>query len=117
MSSFDVRVFAIRRRPGRRMFEVRWRVAGRDKSRSFITRALADSYHAELVRAARRGQEFSPATGEPAAWATPERSFALWLAETWFVQVLAGGQPRFHQIGRLRLWFKQPRPHAEQDTV
>src|ERR1019366_6781137 len=43
VGSFDVRVFAIRRRPGRRVFEVRWRVAGGDKSRSFITRALADS--------------------------------------------------------------------------
>jgi hypothetical protein len=58
VSSFDVRVFAIRRRPGRRVFEVRWRVAGGDKSRSFITRALADSYRAELIRAARRGLEF-----------------------------------------------------------
>ena len=55
MSSFDVRVFAIRRRPGRKAFEVRWRVAGRDRSRSFMTRALADSYRAELVRAARKG--------------------------------------------------------------
>ena len=78
MSSFDVRVFAIRRRPGRRVFEVRWRVAGHDKSRSFITRALTGSYHAELVRAARRGQEFSPATGEPAAWATPEPVTVTW---------------------------------------
>ena len=78
MSSFDVRVFAIRRRPGRRVFEVRWRVAGHDKSRSFITRALAGSYHAELVRAARRGQQFSPATGEPAAWATPEPVTVTW---------------------------------------
>jgi integrase len=34
VSSFDVRVFAIRRRPGGRVFEVRWRVAGGDKSRS-----------------------------------------------------------------------------------
>jgi hypothetical protein len=50
MSSFDVRIFAIRRRPGRRVFEVRWRVAGRDKSRCLITRALADSYRAEPVR-------------------------------------------------------------------
>jgi len=71
VSSFDVRVFAIRRRPGRRVFEVRWRVAGGDKSRSFITRALADSYRAELIRAARRGLEFDPATGEPQAWAAP----------------------------------------------
>ena len=44
MSSFNVRVFAIRRRPGHAAFEVRRRVAGRDKSRSFMTRALADSY-------------------------------------------------------------------------
>ena len=51
MSSFDVRVFAIRRRPGRTAFEVRWRVAGRDKSRSFTTRALADSYRAGRHRA------------------------------------------------------------------
>ena len=69
MSSFDVRVFAIRRRAGRMSFEVRWRVAGRDRSRSFMTRALADSYRAELVRAARKGAGFDPATGEPARWA------------------------------------------------
>jgi hypothetical protein len=60
MSPFDVRVFAIRRRPGRRAFEVRWRVAGRDRYRSFMNRALADSYRAELVRAARQGQAFDP---------------------------------------------------------
>ncbi len=78
MSSFDVRVFAVRRRPGRKAFEVRWRVAGRDRSRSFMTRALAGSYHAELVRAARRGRAFDPATGEPAAWATPEPTIVTW---------------------------------------
>jgi hypothetical protein len=61
----DVRVFAIRRRVGRAAFEVRWRVAGRDRSRSFMTRALADSFRAELVRAARRGAGFDPATGGP----------------------------------------------------
>ncbi len=68
MDSFDVGVFAIRRRPGRKTFEVRWRLAGRDRSRSFVTRALADSYRAELVRAARRGTGLDPVTGEPAAW-------------------------------------------------
>ena len=78
MGSFDVRVFAIRRRPGRTAFEVRWRVAGRDKSRSFITRALADSYRAELVRAARKGAEFDPVTGEPAAWAAAEPVAVSW---------------------------------------
>ena len=78
MSSFDVRVFAVRRRSGRAAFEVRWRVAGRDRSRSFMTRALADSYRAELVRAARRGLAFDPVTGEPAAWATPEPAAVTW---------------------------------------
>jgi integrase len=78
MSSFDVRVFAIRRRPGRAAFEVRWRVARRDKSRSFTARALADSYRAELIRAARRGLEFDPATGEPAAWTAPKPTAISW---------------------------------------
>jgi hypothetical protein len=78
MNVFDVRVFAVRRRPGREAFEVRWRVAGRDKSRSFITRALADSYRAELVRAARRGLAFDPAAGEPQAWAAPEPVTVTW---------------------------------------
>jgi hypothetical protein len=78
VSSFDVRVFAIRHRPARRVFEVRWRVAGGDKSRSFITRALADSYRAELIRAARRGLEFDPATGEPLAWAAPAPATVTW---------------------------------------
>ena len=78
MSSFDVRVFAIRRRPGRMSFEVRWRVAGRDRSRSFMTRALADSYRAELVRAAGKGAGFDPATGEPAGWAALEPVTVTW---------------------------------------
>jgi hypothetical protein len=78
MSSFDVRVFAIRRRPGRRVFEVRWRVADRDKSRSFMTRALADSYRAELISAARRGLDFDSATGKPTAWAAPEPVTVTW---------------------------------------
>ena len=78
MSSFDVRVFAIRRRPGRKTFEVRWRVAGRDRSRSFVTRALADSYRAELVRAARKGLAFAPGTGEPESWAAPEPQPVTW---------------------------------------
>jgi hypothetical protein len=67
VDSFGVRVFATRRRPGRKTFEVRSRVAGRDRSRPFMTWALADSYHAELVRAARNGLAFDLATGEPAA--------------------------------------------------
>jgi hypothetical protein len=67
VNGFDVSVHAIRRRAGRRKpFEVRWRAAGHSRSKSFTTRKLADSYRAELVRAARMGLEFDPLTGEPA---------------------------------------------------
>ena len=82
MNRFDVSVYAIRRRPGRRRpFEVRWRAAGRSKSKSFITRKLADSYRAELVRAARMGLDFDPLTGEPAAWNLPEPAIVTWYEE------------------------------------
>jgi hypothetical protein len=43
-----------------------------------MTRALADSYRAELVRAARKGAGFDPATGEPVAWATLEPVNVTW---------------------------------------
>jgi len=73
VNRFDVKVYGIRRRPNRRRpFEVRWVAAGQARSKSFITRALADSYRAELVRAARKGLGFDPATGEPVLWAEPE---------------------------------------------
>ncbi len=79
VTGFDVSIYAIRRRPGRRLpFEVRWRAAGRVRSRSFLTKALADSYRAELVRAARTGLEFDPATGEPTTWNQPEPVTVTW---------------------------------------
>jgi hypothetical protein len=79
MNRFDVSVYAIRRRRGhRRPFEVRWQAAGRARSKSFLTRALADSYRAELVRAARKGLEFDPQTGEPVLWAAPEPLTVTW---------------------------------------
>jgi integrase len=84
VSRFDVGVYAIRRRGRRRPFEVRWRAAGRARSRSFLTRALAESYRAELVRAARLGLEFDPATGEPVLWAGPGP-----VAVTWYQHAVA----------------------------
>lgn len=66
MNGFDVGIYAIRRRAGRRRpFEVRWRGAGRVRLRSFPTRALVDSYSAEQVRTARTGLEFDLSVGSP----------------------------------------------------
>ena len=85
MNAFDVRIYTIRRRKGRRRpFQVRWQAAGQirsdqTRSKSFPTRDLADSYRAELVRAARQGLEFDPATGEPLLWAVPGPAATTWL--------------------------------------
>jgi integrase len=79
VNTFDVRVHAIRRRSDRRRpFEVRWHVGATAKSKSFLTRGLADSYRAELVRAARKGLAFDPATGEPVLWAAPAPVTVSW---------------------------------------
>jgi len=80
VNAFDVRIYTIRRRKGRRRpFQVRWQAAGQTRSKSFPTRGLADGYRAELVRAARQGLEFDPATGEPLLWAVPGPAATTWL--------------------------------------
>lgn len=79
MNVFDVRVYAIRRGAGRRRaFEVRWWAAGRARSKSFLTRALADSYRAGLIRAVCMDLEFGRRTGEPVRWAVPEPPAVTW---------------------------------------
>jgi integrase len=80
MNDFDVRIYAIRRRKDRRRpFEVRWYATGRPWSRSFITRALADGFRAELIRAARKGAEFGVDSGEPLSWTRDHTAVVSWL--------------------------------------
>lgn len=67
--SFEVQLWAIRNRKGRRKpWEVRWRVGDRPFSRSFTTRALADGYRSRLREATNKGEPFSDSTGEPVSW-------------------------------------------------
>lgn len=64
--SYDVRFWGIRKRAGRRLpYQVRWTVDGRQKAESFLTRALAESFRAELIKAARDGEPFDPVSGLP----------------------------------------------------
>jgi integrase len=97
VNRFDVSVYAIRRRAGRRRpFEVRWQAAGRSRSKSFLTRKLADSYRAELVRAARTGLEFDPLTGEPTAWNLSEPATVTWYPEATAYAVMKWPSPATH---------------------
>ena len=68
MTSFDVRFWKIETRKGRRTpYRVRWVVAGQQFSDSFLTMALAESYRAKLITAARNGEGFDTETGLPMA--------------------------------------------------
>lgn len=66
MKTTDVRFWDVRKLPRRTVtFEVRWVVAGRVRSRTRRTKALAEAFLSELRQAARRGEAFDTETGLP----------------------------------------------------
>jgi len=72
VTSFDVRVWSVDARRGRKTtYRVRWVVAGRQFSDSFATKEQADRYRAELKAAARDGEGFSEETGLPESRRSP----------------------------------------------
>lgn len=88
----DVRVFGVQRRAGerhKRPWITRWSVAGRQRSRSFRTKAEADRFRTGLLVAVQSGEAFDEATGEPVSWQPlPDQVQAhdwarRWLAEQW----------------------------------
>jgi hypothetical protein len=68
---------------------VRWSVAGRQRSKSFRTKAEADRYRSFLIHAKTVGEPFDEATGVPMSWVpgasdTTTHAWARrWLAEQW----------------------------------
>ncbi len=56
-----------------------------------MTRALADGYRAELVRAGRRGAAFAPQTGEPESWAAP-------VTVTWYQHAVAYAEMKWPRL-------------------
>src|SRR5688572_5050683 len=90
----QVDVFSIqdRRKAGRsKPWVVRWRVDGRQTTRSFRTRVEADRFRSLLVQAVTAGDRFDRRSGEPASWADQQTAVDLtvfewcrrWLAEQW----------------------------------
>jgi integrase len=63
----DVRIWGVRRNQSSKSpsFEVRWIVAGRPRSRTRRTKALAEDLLSDLRQAARRGEPFDLDTGLP----------------------------------------------------
>jgi hypothetical protein len=68
VTSYQARFREIRKisDTARGRYRVRWAVDGRERCRSFTTKALADAFLVTLKDAARDGKPFDPATGLPA---------------------------------------------------
>ena len=60
-----------------RRYYAKWRVDGRDRTRSFKSRAEADRFRTRLATAAHDGLEFDATTGLPVAW-LPTTSGPTW---------------------------------------
>lgn len=88
----DVAVYGVQKRSGpriKRPWIVRWSVVGRQRSRSFRTRAEAERYRSGLLVAQQSGEAFDEVTGEPASWLPLPDEVRChewarrWLAEQW----------------------------------
>jgi integrase len=69
-ATYDVRVYKTEVYRGTRTTShtVRWKTAQRPWRRTFRNAAQADVFRAELLAAARKGEAFNAATGEPVSW-------------------------------------------------
>ncbi|MFC7659580.1 hypothetical protein ACFQV8_28950 [Pseudonocardia benzenivorans] len=79
-TTYDVRIWKIDVYNGKTTtaYTVLWRVGTRRWKKRFKTKALADSYRADLLSAARRGEAFDLHTGQPVSAARPTQSIT-WL--------------------------------------
>ena len=75
--TYDVRIYKTETRKNAdgkvTSYRVLWRVAGKPWKKPFQKQAQADAYRSTLVAAARTGEAFSLATGEPVSWERVEQ--------------------------------------------
>ncbi|AQZ68594.1 phage integrase family protein [[Actinomadura] parvosata subsp. kistnae] len=73
-TTYDVKFSQVQQRSNRGMpvYVARWRVAGKEKSKSFRTKGLANAFMSDLRQAAKAGEEFDVATGLPVSMLAPE---------------------------------------------
>lgn len=78
LPTYRVSIWELRHIRGRRRpYGVRWRTADKEHSEWYTTKALADSFRAELVQAQRRGEEFDVQTGLPRSIRTARNAKTL----------------------------------------
>lgn len=77
--TYDVRIWTVRKVAGRRgtAYQLRWGVANRQRSQTFKTSALAESFRAELRAATNRGEAFDLETGLPVSM-LPDKADTTW---------------------------------------
>jgi site-specific recombinase XerC len=82
-TTYDVRVYRTEVYKGAQVttYKVRWKTDRRSWKKGFRNAALADSFRSSLLTAARKGEEFSLATGRPVSWQRTE-SALTWYALT-----------------------------------
>lgn len=89
----EVKVFAVQDRRSTAQAKLPWIVRrsidGRQRSKSFRTRAEAERYRVLLLQAVHAGERFDEATGEPESWQAPLHDVLVhewarrWVAEQW----------------------------------
>ena len=71
----QVKVYAVQNRRGwlrvKQPYVVRYTIDGRHRSKSYRTKAEAERYRSELLKAVHAGGRFDETTGEPESWQLP----------------------------------------------
>jgi integrase len=88
-SSFDVRIWQVEKRQGARShWRLRWRAGRRRFGRSFATKALADSFRAQLLEAARAGESFDAEMGLPDSMVRRDLDVSCYMHAREFMQAV-----------------------------
>ncbi|GGK69830.1 integrase [Planomonospora parontospora subsp. parontospora] len=75
-TSYEVKIWDLRRKLSGKTpsYVVRWKVGTKEKSKTFKTKALAESFLSDLRQAAKKGEPFELVTGLPISMAKPADS-------------------------------------------
>lgn len=94
-ATYQVRVWALKQTKGRRRpWGVRWVTAGKEHSEWFTTKALAESFRTDLIKAQRTGEPFDVETGLPTSLMRRERARTLFeVAESYVDKLWEAGAP------------------------